>query len=118
MTTLNVNETRAKVSWKVVHSSRYKLQSKPKYKILLMVNDTMILNEDVPYGSATKTFQNLRPGTKYEVIITERFEMSRSNRTFRHAFETNEIGKRYSLSTVTVNTISNERCLEQWLSNH
>ena len=77
----------------------------------------MILNEEVPYGSATKTFQNLRPGTKYEVIITERFEMSRSNQMFRHAFETSEIGKINSLIIVTVSMLSNERCAEQSLSN-
>ena len=91
--TLDVGGTYAKVSWKVCPSSCDKLSSKANVKISLEVDNTVILTEKVPYGNATKTLRNLRPGIKYEVIITERLPMRRIDSKFRHTFETREIGK-------------------------
>ena len=88
-----MNESYAKVSWKVRQSSCDKLSSKANGEISLKADNTVILSEEIPYGNTTKTLCNLRPGIKYEVIITERLAMSGSNRTFRHTFQTREIGK-------------------------
>ena len=88
-----MNGTYAKVSWKFRQSSCDKLSSKAKGEISLKVDNTVILSEEIPYGNANKTLRNLRPGIKYEVIITGRLAMSGSNRTFRHTFQTREIGK-------------------------
>ena len=88
-----MNETYARVSWRADRIPCNKWLLEAKYELSMKQDGLEILSEDIRCGTSTKTLRNLRPKTKYEVIITEIFGMKRSHRTFRHRFETTEISK-------------------------
>ena len=93
VTILDVNETYAKVFWKIIGSNCDQVTVKGKYWLSLKQDDSTLFREDIYNNTPIKAFGNLTPSTKYEVFITEASERNGVGiDIFRHAFETSTIG--------------------------